>query len=63
MGRLVLGPEPESATRRKPDPERLDAGTATTLLAALLAVISAFYLPASLLDLIHAAVRVVEVGQ
>ena len=63
VGRLVLGPEPEWATRRKPDPERLDAGTATTLLAALLAVISAFYLPQGLLDLVHAAVRVVEGGQ
>jgi hydrogenase-4 component F len=62
VGRLVLGPEPASATRRKPDPERLDAGTATTLLAALLAVISAFYLPPFLLDLVHAAARVVEAG-
>jgi hypothetical protein len=40
----------------------LDAGTATTLLAALLAVISAFYLPPFLLDLVHAAARVVEAG-
>ena len=62
VGRLVLGPEPESATRQRPDPERLDAGTATTLVAAVLAVISAFYLPPGLLDLIHAAVRVVESG-
>jgi len=63
VGRLILGPEPEWATRPRPDPERLDAGTATTLLAALLAVISAFYLPSGLLALIHAAVRVVEGGQ
>ncbi|HEY3175921.1 MAG TPA: proton-conducting transporter membrane subunit [Candidatus Polarisedimenticolia bacterium] len=63
VGRLILGPEPESATRRKPDAERLDAGTATTMLAAVLAVVSAFYLPQRLLDLIHAAVRVVEGAQ
>jgi hydrogenase-4 component F len=63
VGRLVLGPEPQSATRRRPDPERLDAGTATTLLAAVLAVMSAFYLPPGLLDLVHAAVRVVEGGR
>jgi hypothetical protein len=34
-----------------------------TLVAAVLAVVSAFYLPQGLLDLIHAAVRVVESGQ
>jgi hydrogenase-4 component F len=62
VGRLVLGPEPDWATRPRPDPERLDAGTATTLVAAVLAVISAFYLPQGLLDLIHAAVSVVEGG-
>jgi hydrogenase-4 component F len=62
VGRLVLGPEPEPTARQGPDPERLDAGTATTLLAAVLAVVSAFYLPAGLLDLIHAAVGVVEGG-
>jgi hypothetical protein len=30
------------------------------MLAATLAVVSAFYLPRGLLDLVHAAVRVVE---
>ena len=59
VGRLVLG-EPPPAPRRAPDPERLDAGSATMLLAATLAVVSAFYLPEGLLSLIHAAVRVVE---
>jgi hydrogenase-4 component F len=62
VGRLVLGPDAAPPGRPRPDPERLDAGTATAVVAALLAVISAFYLPAGLLDLIHAAVRVVEAG-
>jgi hydrogenase-4 component F len=62
VGRVVLGTPPEPGTWRKPDPERLDVGTATTLVAAGLAVVSAFYLPRGLLDLIHAAVRVVEAG-
>jgi hydrogenase-4 component F len=59
VGRLVLGEQP-AVTARTPDAERFDAGSATTLLAAALAVTSAFYLPQDLLDLIHAAVRVVE---
>jgi hydrogenase-4 component F len=62
LGRLVLGTAPESPSWRDPDPEKLDFGTGTTLFAAGLAVISAFYLPRPLLDLIHAAVRVVEAG-
>ncbi len=32
----------------------------TTLAAAILAIVSAFYLPDALLALVHAAVRVVE---
>jgi hydrogenase-4 component F len=62
VGRLVLG-EPTKKEGRQPDPEQFDAGSATTLLAGALAVVSAFYLPQGLLDLIHAAVRVVEGGQ
>jgi hydrogenase-4 component F len=61
-GRLVLGEQPRGATR-VPDPERFDVGTATTMLSAVLAVASAFYLPQGLLDLIHAAVRVIEGAQ
>jgi hydrogenase-4 component F len=61
VGRLVLGAQP-TGQRPAPDPERLDAGSAVTLVAAALAVGSAFYLPAGLLDLLHAAVRVVEGG-
>jgi hydrogenase-4 component F len=60
LGRLVLGTAPGSPGWSSPEPERLDFGTATTLVAAALAVISAFYLPAGLLDLVHAAARVVE---
>jgi len=59
VGRLVLGAQP-TAPRPAPDPEQFDAGGAVTLAAAALAVVSAFYLPRGLLDLIHAAVRVVE---
>ena len=62
VGRLVLGEQP-AAPARVPDAERFDAGSATTIVAAILAVVSAFYLPPGLLDLIHAAVRVVEGGQ
>jgi hydrogenase-4 component F len=58
-GRLVLG-EPSGAPGRRSEPERFDFGSATTMLAATLAVVSAFYLPRGLLDLVHAAVRVVE---
>ena len=45
VGRLVLGEQP-AAPARAPDPERLDVGSLTTLVAATLAVVSAFYLPA-----------------
>ena len=61
VGRLVLGGQP-AAQWPVPDPEQLDVGGAVTVLAAVLAVGSAFYLPQGLLDLIHAAARLVEVG-
>jgi hydrogenase-4 component F len=61
VGRLVLGEGP-GGEARAPDPERFDAGSVTTVLAAALAVASAFYLPSGLLDLIRAAARVVEGG-
>jgi hydrogenase-4 component F len=63
VGRLVLGAQPVVAQCPAPDPERFDAGGAVTLAAGVLAVVSAFYLPRGLLDLVHAAVRVVESGQ
>jgi len=59
VGRLVLGPPRDPAERRVPLPERFDLGTAAALGAAAIAVVSAFYLPAPLLALIHAATRVV----
>jgi hydrogenase-4 component F len=62
VGRLLLGAQP-TAPRQAPDPEQLDVGGVVTLVAATLAIGSAFYLPQGLLDLIRAAVRVVEVGQ
>jgi hydrogenase-4 component F len=62
VGRLVLGDQP-ATERRPPEPERPDAGAAVTLVAAVLAVGSAFYLPQGLLDLVLAAVRVVESGR
>ena len=59
VGRLTLGPD-----TRPPDrpvlPERLDLALGTTLVAAIVAVVSAFYLPAPLVALVRAAVRVVE---
>ena len=63
IGRLVLGPPRDMSERRIPDAERLDLGMATTIVAAALAVVSAFYLPGPLLALIHAAARVVWEGR
>jgi hydrogenase-4 component F len=63
VGRLVLGegPGPVAGEGRGPVlPERLDLALGTTVVAAVLAVVSAFYLPAPLVELIRAAVRVVE---
>jgi hydrogenase-4 component F len=62
VGRLVLGPPRDPSDRRKPLPERFDLGTGTLVVAAALAVVSAFYLPASLLALIRAATQVVWGG-
>ena len=61
IGRLVTGPPPEP-TETPPDPERFDIGLATTSVAAVVAVVSAFYLPAPLLALIRAATLVVWGG-
>jgi hydrogenase-4 component F len=65
VGRLVLGegPAPDKApAARAVLPERLDLAMGTTLLAALVAVASAFYLPGPLVDLVREALRVVEPG-
>jgi hydrogenase-4 component F len=63
VGRLVLGPPRDPADRRVPLPERVDLGMMTTIAAAALAIVSAFYLPGPLLALIHAATRVVWEGR
>jgi hydrogenase-4 component F len=62
VGRLVLGPPRDPADRRVPLPERFDLGMATALVAALLAMISAFYLPPALMSLVRAAADVVWRG-
>jgi hydrogenase-4 component F len=58
VGYLVLGPAREFS-EKAPDPERLDLGTLTAIVAAAIAVVSAFYLPAPLIALIRAATSVV----
>ncbi len=58
VGHLVLG-SPREFKEDPPDPERFDLGTATAVAAAVIAVVSAFYLPAPLIALIRAATDVV----
>jgi hydrogenase-4 component F len=58
VGRLVLGED--SRPGAPVLPERPDLAMGTTLVAAVLAVVSAFYLPQGLMSLLRAAVRVVE---
>ena len=63
VGRLVLGEQPDAATRARPvDRETIDWGVVVTLVAALVAVVSTFYLPAPLMGLIRAALSVVAGG-
>ena len=45
-----------------PEPEVIDLGMGVTLVVALVAVVSAFYLPAPLIALIRAATQVVWGG-
>jgi hydrogenase-4 component F len=59
-GRLTLGPQPVNGT--PPAPETIDLGMSVTLVAAAIAVVSAFYLPAPLMALIRAATKVVWGG-
>jgi hydrogenase-4 component F len=61
-GRMVLGPARDPADRRRPLPERFDLGMATVIAAAIVAIVSAFYLPGPLMSLIHAATQVVWGG-
>jgi hydrogenase-4 component F len=58
VGRLVLGSDSDRG-ERSPEPEVLELGMGTTLVAALIAVVSAFYLPGPLMALIRAATTVV----
>jgi hydrogenase-4 component F len=61
IGRLVLGEQPAAADRTAPaERETLDLGAIVTLVAALVAVVSTFYLPGPLMALIRAAVSVVS---
>jgi hydrogenase-4 component F len=62
VGRIVLGPPRDPAERRVPAPERLDLGTWTSIVAAVLAIVSAFYLPGPIIALIRAATDVVWGG-
>jgi hydrogenase-4 component F len=58
IGKLVAGPSPAPG-KTPPDPERFDIALATTAGTAIVAVVSAFYLPAPLIALIRAATQVV----
>jgi hydrogenase-4 component F len=60
VGRLVLGSPSDRAVLLPP--ERVDLGLGTALVAAIIAIVSAFYLPAPLLTLIHDATDVVWGG-
>jgi hydrogenase-4 component F len=77
VGRLVLGEAPRLVVGEVPElvagpdatpanrgalAERLDLALGTTLVAAVVAVLSAFYLPGPLVALIRAALQVVEAG-
>jgi hydrogenase-4 component F len=62
IGRLVLGPPRDPKDRRVPQPEQFDVCMATGIIAAIVAIVSAFYLPASVLALIRAATQVVWGG-
>jgi hydrogenase-4 component F len=62
IGRLVLGTRPTQNGGTSPDPETLDFGLGTTLVAAGLAVVSTFYLPGPMVALIRAATDVVSRG-
>jgi hydrogenase-4 component F len=73
VGRLVLGPQPASASgfgAASSDaaagvtaaPERFDLALGTAIAAAIIAIVSAFYLPGPLMALIRAATNVVWRG-
>jgi hypothetical protein len=59
IGRLVFGPPRDSNDQRVPLPERFDLGMAMLIAVAIVAFVSGFYLPGSMLALIRAATDVV----
>jgi hydrogenase-4 component F len=61
VGRIVLGPQTDDE-RRAVDPETADWGMTATLIAAVAAIGSAFYLPQPLLTLIRGAAAIVAGG-
>ena len=58
IGRIVTGP-PAAPAGTIVEPERIDIALGVACVAAVMAVVSAFYMPAPLLALIHAATQVV----
>jgi hydrogenase-4 component F len=60
IGSLVLGPQPDQPAMA--DTERLDFGMIVTIVVAVLAVVTTFYMPQPLFDLIRAAASVVSGG-
>jgi hydrogenase-4 component F len=62
VGRLVLGPRRDAADRRVTLPERVDIAMGTLIAAAIVAGVSAIYLPGPLMTLIREAARVVWGG-
>lgn len=62
IGSIVLGPPRDPRDRRVPQAERFDIGMGTAIAAAVVAIVSAFYLPGPLLALITAATEVVWGG-
>jgi hydrogenase-4 component F len=61
IGRLVLGQQAADRASAA-DPETFDWGVGVTLVAALIAIVSTFYLPGPLMGLIRAAAAVVSEG-
>ena len=58
IGRIVTGP-PAAPAGTIVEPERIDIALGVACVTAVMAVVSAFYMPAPLLALIHAATQVV----
>jgi hydrogenase-4 component F len=61
VGWIVIGP-PRDPALKPPDPERFDVALSTATVAAVVAVISSFYLPGPLMALIQSATDVVWRG-